>query len=276
MKQGVYTGDFHQFINDIPQAIFEVNVDLISKNAQFNFVNKIGEKLFKRIFGIEVFSKGFNLMKIMENISHIDTLIDFGKNPNANGNLTIRNREYLLKTKDNKQILLQASMLITRNKSQVLARGIITEHSKIVKDEVPKTKVDYYRSIEEEVENLRDFFDTFDALIMIINEMGRIIFISPNVGQDILYRPREEIIGRTLHEIFPQGQADFFSQQFTETLKNGESTDFEYHLPIQNKVLWFQCRIIPVLVKDGKFTQVVAIIRDITKWRVRTIINSGI
>ena len=275
MTQGENPVDLHLLIKDIPQAIFEVSLDLKTNKAQFSFVNEAGKAIFKRIFGKDVLTKGFNLNDIMASISHINTLIDYAKNPDAKVDFTIKNKEYLMKTIDDKYVLLLASMFVKRDKNFALARGIISELAQVVQDEVPKTKADSYKSIKEEVANLRDFFDTFDALIMIINELGRIIFISPNVGEDILYRPREEIIGRTLHEIFPQGQADFFSKYFTETLTKGESTDFEYHLPIHNKVLWFQCRTIPVLVKDGKFTQVVAIIRDITKWRVRAIINEN-
>jgi len=110
---------------------------------------------------------------------------------------------------------------------------------------------------------------------MIINENGRILFVSPNVGKDILFKPREKIIGRKIDEIFPKGQAEFFTQHFKEAFTTEEAKTFEYHLPINKRVLWFQCRVIPVLVKDGKFTQVVAIIRDITKWRLGPITNEN-
>ena len=123
--------------------------------------------------------------------------------------------------------------------------------------------------IKEEVKSFREFFDTFDALIMIVNEEGRILFVSPNVDDRYLYKPKAETIGKKFDEIFPKGQADFFLTHCLEAIKKNEIVTLEYHLPIENMVRWFQSQAIPVQVTDNETKKVVTIIRDITQLKTK-------
>ena len=115
-----------------------------------------------------------------------------------------------------------------------------------------------------------DFFETFDALIMIVNEEGRILFISPNVDNRFFYKPRSETIGKKFDEIFPKGQADFFLSHCLESIEKNEIVTIEYHLPIENMVRWFQSQAIPVQVTDSESKKVVTIIRDVTELKTKT------
>ncbi len=269
------TEDFLQFTNDLPHTIFEIAFNIKTDLVKINFLNNAGKLFIKKIFEESVFEEGFKLQELFVIQEHSRDFAKFRKDFQSTGEIVISNREYLLDTLDGKQILIQCSFTAKKDKGNIIIRGLLNEKSKIIKKEIPKSKADHYKTIEDEVENLKDFFTAFDALIMILNEEGRILFISPNVGDDILYCPREDAIGKILTEIFPKGQAEFFTQQINEVFSKGEANNFEYHLPVNNRLLWFQCRIIPIEVKDGKFTQIVAIIRDITKWRVEPIINDN-
>ncbi|MHA1155949.1 MAG: PAS domain-containing protein [Candidatus Heimdallarchaeota archaeon] len=264
-----------KFTNDIPHTIFEIAYNIKTDLVKINFLNRTGKLFFKKIIIESAIKDDFKLQEVFSLQDHSEVFIQFSKDLLSTEEIVITNREYLLKTLKGKQILIQVSFTAKKDKENVIIRGLLCEKSEIIKREIPKSKLDQYKIMEDEVENLKDFFTAFDAIIMILNEEGRILFISPNVGDDILYRPKEQIIGKTLIEIFPKGQAEFFLQQINEVFRKGEAISFEYHLPIENKLLWFQCRIIPVHIKDGKFTQTVAIIRDITKWRLKPIADDN-
>ncbi len=257
--------EFLEFINGIPHAIFEIVYDIETDLVKFTFLNLTAKDFFKRIIDEEAFESGFKLQELFDSEENL-IYFKFRNDLLVNNELVIRNTEYLLNTKIGKQILIQGSFTSKKGKENIIIRGLLCEKSEIIKKEIPKSKLDHYNTIEEEIEKLNDFFTSFNALIMILNEEGKILFVSPNIDESKLYQPKNKIIGKKLNEIFPKGQAKFFTQYINEVFRNGEAISFEYHLPINNKVLWFQCRIIPVYVKDEKFTQTVAIIRDITKW----------
>ncbi|HUU77998.1 MAG TPA: PAS domain-containing protein [candidate division Zixibacteria bacterium] len=259
------------FIEDLPIVIFEMKINAQTHITQFKYINNQGKEFFNKILTVEQISNGFKFDDLLKNIEQIEKAENTLQKALHNERVVIKNRQYLVKTLQEKQILVESSLIIFSIEDSILARGSLIEKSEVVKLEIPKSQFDYYKTIEEEVENLKGFFEKFDAIVMILNEEGRIQFISPNVGEDILYRPREEILGRKIEDIFPKGQAQFFKSQFHEALKTEVFNDFEYHLPINNTVRWFQCRMIPIVVKDGKYNQLVAIIRDITKWRIKSL-----
>jgi len=226
-----------KFTNDIPHTIFEIAYNIKTDLVKINFLNRTGKLFFKKIIIESAIKDDFKLQEVFSLQEHSDVFIQFSKDLLSTGEIVITNREYLLKTLKGKQIIIQVSFTAKKDKENVIIRGLLCEKSEIVKREIPKSKLDQYKIMEDEVENLKDFFTAFDAIIMILNEEGRILFISPNVGDDILYRPKEQIIGKTLIEIFPKGQAEFFLQKINEVFRKGEAISFEYHLPIENTTM---------------------------------------
>ncbi|MHA1586591.1 MAG: PAS domain-containing protein [Candidatus Heimdallarchaeota archaeon] len=152
----------------------------------------------------------------------------------------------------------------------ITVTGTIQESSKVIADKKTKTNQELL-DMKKEVTTFHDFFDTFDALIMIVNEEGRILFISPNVDDRFLYKPRAETIGKKFHEIFPKGQADFFLKHCKDAIENNEIVTIEYHLPIDNLVRWFQSQAIPVQATNSETKKVVTIISDITELKTKAI-----
>ena len=263
--------DITRFLNDIPLAIFEVTIDIKKESSTFSYLNSYAKNFFESLLTPEQFATGFKFNEILISMGQIDRADTTIKKVLEGEKVQIKNQQYLIKNRKGDQILIESTMSFSLIEDVIKVGGMLCERSKVIDREIPKTQLDYYKTIEEEVENLKEFFDKFDALIMILNEELRIQFISPNVGEDILYKPKDEVIGRTMEDIFPKGLADFFSSHISDVLSKGEYKDFEYHLPVDSKVRWFQARLIPVLVKDGKFNQIVAVIRDITNWRIKPI-----
>lgn len=110
---------------------------------------------------------------------------------------------------------------------------------------------------------LRAIFAAMTDVVLVLSREGRYLEIAPT-NPDLLYKPAEELIGRTLHELFPPGQADFFHQAVLRALEMGNTTDIEYGLNIGEKEILFEAKLSP-MSPDA----VVLVARDVTE-RKRT------
>lgn len=106
---------------------------------------------------------------------------------------------------------------------------------------------------------MRAIFATMTDLILVVDAEGRYLKIAPT-NPLLLYRPPEEMIGKTLHEVFPQTQADFFLSHIRRALAERRTVPMEYSLPIGGAETWFAGSISPM--HDDS---VVIVARDITQ-----------
>ncbi len=101
--------------------------------------------------------------------------------------------------------------------------------------------------------------DRMADLVLVLDWEGRYHKIS-TVSQNLLPRPKEELLGKTLHEIFPQDTADRFLGSIQECIKTGEPVSLLYSMEIDGSELWFDSRISPLPNKRVAF-----VVRDITE-----------
>ncbi|KRT56546.1 putative bifunctional diguanylate cyclase/phosphodiesterase [endosymbiont of Ridgeia piscesae] len=84
---------------------------------------------------------------------------------------------------------------------------------------------------------------------------------------DLLYRPAEEIKGKTIHDIFPPEMAEQFLSTIHKALQSQTLQVIEYNLNIPSGSDWFEARIMPTeLMVNGKQT-VICLVRDISELR---------
>ncbi|WP_289501412.1 PAS domain S-box protein [Gloeocapsopsis sp. IPPAS B-1203] len=105
---------------------------------------------------------------------------------------------------------------------------------------------------------LRSLFSAIPDPLFVITAEGQVIeavAISPAQ----LYRPIEEQIGKTLHQLFAQEQADEFLNYVQQVLRTQQVLTVEYSLWIDGREIWLSARIAPF--RQG---QVVWLARDIT------------
>jgi two-component system NarL family sensor kinase len=74
-----------------------------------------------------------------------------------------------------------------------------------------------------------------------------------------LYRPIEEQLGKTLHQIFEQEQADEFLDYVQQVLRTQQVLTVEYSRLTAGRETWFSARIAPI-----RHEQVIWLARDIT------------
>jgi diguanylate cyclase (GGDEF)-like protein/PAS domain S-box-containing protein len=105
----------------------------------------------------------------------------------------------------------------------------------------------------------RALFAAMPDEILILDNEGRYIRVSTS-NPNLLIRPPEELIGKTLHEIFPREEADIYFRHIQTALETGQAVQFEYTFPIQNKMVWFSANISPM-----SKSSVIWVARDITE-----------
>jgi diguanylate cyclase (GGDEF)-like protein/PAS domain S-box-containing protein len=85
---------------------------------------------------------------------------------------------------------------------------------------------------------LRGLFSSMTDVVIVYDRDGRYIDIAPTNPANFV-RPREEMLGRYVHDILPKKQADFTIDKVRETIKTNEVVSGEYALQINGKETWF-------------------------------------
>jgi PAS domain S-box-containing protein len=106
---------------------------------------------------------------------------------------------------------------------------------------------------------MRALLAAMTDVILVLDAEGRYLKVAPT-NPSLLYKPPAEMVGKTLHELFPPTQADFFLATLKRALESGRPVDFEYSLPIADQEIWFAATVSPM---PGD--TVIWVARDITQ-----------
>ncbi|MBW4679864.1 MAG: diguanylate cyclase [Microcoleus vaginatus WJT46-NPBG5] len=117
-------------------------------------------------------------------------------------------------------------------------------------------------SLKQTEAELRALFAGMSELIFVFDAEGRYLKIAPT-NPALLYKPAEQLMGKTVYEIFPRVPADIFMTHIQTALNTQETVNFEYSLMIKEREVWFATSISPISQNS-----VIWVARDIT-YRVR-------
>jgi diguanylate cyclase (GGDEF)-like protein/PAS domain S-box-containing protein len=102
-------------------------------------------------------------------------------------------------------------------------------------------------------------------IIFLVDNEGRYLEVFAEGKEEKLFVPKEEIIGRSVEEIFPSELAALFLDTTQSAIREGALKVVEYDLDLKTGRLSFEARIMPTgLVEEAHETAIV-IIRDMTK-----------
>jgi PAS domain S-box-containing protein len=113
-------------------------------------------------------------------------------------------------------------------------------------------------ALQDSETELRALFSAIPDPLFVLTAEGQVIE-AVEVGTDKLYKPIDEQVGKTLHEIFSQAQADEFLDYIRQVLSTQQILTVEYSLWMSGQKTWFSTRIAPI--RPG---QVIWLARDIT------------
>ncbi|WP_448874936.1 PAS domain S-box protein [Desulfobulbus propionicus] len=108
-------------------------------------------------------------------------------------------------------------------------------------------------------EKLRSLFAAMQDVIFVLDAEGRYLEIAPT-NASLLYRPSEELLGKTLSEVFPPEKAAEFFSAIHRVLATGKSLFLDYSLTATDgRELWFSAVVAPMTTD-----RVIWIARNIT------------
>ena len=101
------------------------------------------------------------------------------------------------------------------------------------------------KALETSEAELRGLFNAMVDVILVLDKQGRYLKIAPT-KTDNLYRMPAELIGNTVHEVFPTHLADMFVDIIGQTLATQQTVEYEYNLQIGNRIVWFLAKVSPI------------------------------
>ncbi len=184
----------------------------------------------------------------------LDRLDDFRVNVRTEGRNELRILEEAFNTMIQK--LLQARIRLTdyakeleyrvRERTAELSRA----NARLRKEE---------QALKASEAELKALFSGMTDLVFMLDKEGRYLKIAPT-SPGLLIRPADDLLGKTLHEIFPAHQAGFFLDKLHQSLEMQQTVNMEYMLPVSEKEIWFEGRLSPMSGDSAVF-----VARDITE-----------
>jgi PAS domain S-box-containing protein len=160
--------------------------------------------------------------------------------------------EYRRRTQDDQwKWILAVGKIVTWNESgePIRALGVVTDIDDCKRAEA---------ALQASEAELRALVSAIPDPLFVLTAEGRVVE-AVEVKPNQLYRPIEEQIGQTLHQIFAKEQADEFLGYVRQVLRTQQMLTVEYSLWIAEQEAWFSARIAPI-----RHEQVIWLARDIT------------
>jgi PAS domain S-box-containing protein len=104
----------------------------------------------------------------------------------------------------------------------------------------------------------RALFAAMDDVLFIIDRDGVYRKVAPT-NPRLLYKPREELLGMTVQDVFPAKQAQTFINTIRQVLESQQTARIEYQLMIEGQEVWFDASLSPISAES-----ILWMARDIT------------
>jgi PAS domain S-box-containing protein len=123
---------------------------------------------------------------------------------------------------------------------------LITEGRNITEQKcLERERQEALKALQASEAELRGLFNAMSDVILVADREGRYLKIAPT-GADKLYRPAEELLGKTAHEVLPSHLADQFVSVIEQTLATQQPSECEYSFQIGKKEIWFNAKVSPI------------------------------
>ncbi|HBB96464.1 MAG TPA: hypothetical protein DC054_13840 [Blastocatellia bacterium] len=115
------------------------------------------------------------------------------------------------------------------------------------------------QALQSSEAEVRALFAAITDVIIVFDADGRYLKIAPTNSTDS-YKPPDDLIGRTQHEILPKETADFLVSHIRRALDEGRAHRVEYRVELEGTEVWFDGSVAPLSPNS-----VIWIARDITE-----------
>ena len=162
----------------------------------------------------------------------------------------VRNREATLHRPDGSRahMMYSSVLLDIPGRRQVLSMTVDITDRKEMEEALRRSE-----------EKIRSLFAALKDVILIVDRDGRYLEIAPT-DATLLYRPPQELLGKTVEDVFPAELARSFKAEVEAVLDRRRTRTFDYPLTIAGREVWFSAIVAPL--SDDR---VIWIARDITE-----------
>ncbi len=106
---------------------------------------------------------------------------------------------------------------------------------------------------------LRALFASMHDVVLMIDRFGVYLQVAPT-NPNLLVKPQEELLGKSLRDVFPAEQAETFIRVLQQVLDTKKTAQIEYDLIIGDRTVWFETTISPMTDNSTLW-----VVRDITE-----------
>ncbi len=125
-----------------------------------------------------------------------------------------------------------------------------------------KQKTKIKSSFDFAESHLYKIVNSIQDVIIIFDKSGRFIKIFETTAKKNLFKPANEFTSKTLHDIYPKYQADYFLDKIKKTFRSKNPIEFEFSLLLKRKTFWFLG-----ILRKLDTNHVILLARDITKMK---------
>ena len=115
--------------------------------------------------------------------------------------------------------------------------------------------------LQKNESRLRALFNAMTDVVFEMDYNGTYLSIAPT-APNLMVKPSEDTLGKTLHDLFPKQEADIFLGFIRNCINENKTTTIEYPLLLNNQLKWFEGTATPKTENS-----VLYIARDITDKR---------
>jgi PAS domain S-box-containing protein len=133
--------------------------------------------------------------------------------------------------------------------------GQIVEFQSVGRDVTERKRTEEALAASEA--ELRALFASMNDVVLVIDRDGVYRKIAPT-NPALLYKPPEELLGKSLRDVFPAEQAETFIGTIRQVVETQQTAHIEYQLVIDDRAVWFD-------------TSISAMDADSTLWMARDI-----
>lgn len=112
---------------------------------------------------------------------------------------------------------------------------------------------------------LESIISAIPDLIFFVDDRGKYIDVFPNGKENLLYKPKEEIVGKYVTDFFNSSLSEQFISLIQKAIQTQTLQSLEYDLHFKAEKEYFEARVMPTqIIEDGHQT-VMVIVRDISE-----------
>ena len=111
---------------------------------------------------------------------------------------------------------------------------------------------------------LESIVSAMPDLMFLVDEEGTYIDVFSSGKEELLYKPKEEIIGKHVTDFFNDALSEKFITVINKAISSQILQRIDYELDISSKQEYFEARVMPTHIKENGKQTVMVIVRDMT------------